>query len=157
DAIERFEDLPDGSPPLQSMAFTAGGFYVMRASTTHLIIDCGAVGTRGLGGHGHNDILSFELWLNGMNIINECGTYLYTASADWRNQFRSTAFHNTIQVDDQELNRLIHPDDLWRLHYDAVPTAVEWRSTATVDYFRGGHRGYARLREPTTVHREVAL
>jgi len=156
-AIDRFDALPDEPRSLPSRAFPAGGFYVMRALATHVIIDCGAVGTRGLGGHGHNDILSFELYLNGVNVVTDCGSYLYTASRDWRNRFRSTAFHNTIQVDDEELNRLIHPDDLWRLRYDAVPTTVEWRSGETVDYFRGGHRGYARLREPVTVQREVAL
>ncbi len=50
---------------------------------------------RGRGGHGHNDILSFELFLNGFNVVTDCGAYLYTASREWRNRFRSTAFHNT--------------------------------------------------------------
>ena len=41
----------------------------------------------GRGGHGHNDILSFELWLDGMNLVTDCGAYLYTASREWRNRF----------------------------------------------------------------------
>ena len=69
----------------------------------------------GRGGHGHNDILSFELWLDGINLVTDCGAYLYTASREWRNRFRSTAFHNVVQVDDEELNRFLVPDNLWQL------------------------------------------
>ena len=44
---------------------------------------------RGRGGHGHNDILSFELFLNGFNVVTDCGAYLYTASREWRNRFEA--------------------------------------------------------------------
>jgi uncharacterized heparinase superfamily protein len=112
---------------------------------------------RGQGGHGHNDILSFELWLHGINVVTDCGAYLYTASREWRDRFRSTAFHNTVEVDGEELNRFIAPDEMWRLHYDAVPTEVVWRSDAARDVFRGGHRGYARLSPPVSHVREIVL
>ena len=62
---------------------------------------------------------SFELWLDGMNLITDCGAYLYTASREWRNRFRSTAFHNVVQIDDTELNRFLSPDNLWQLRDDA--------------------------------------
>ena len=48
------------SAPRRS-AFPAGGFYVLRSPSAHVVVDCGEVGMRGRGGHGHNDILSFEL------------------------------------------------------------------------------------------------
>ena len=107
--------------------FADGGFYVLRGAETHLVVDCGEVGMRGRGGHGHNDILSFELFLNGFNVVTDCGAYLYTASREWRNLFRSTAFHNTVQVDDEELNRFVGPDALWQLHYDAKPVDAVMR------------------------------
>jgi uncharacterized heparinase superfamily protein len=105
---------------------------------------------RGRGGHGHNDMLSFELFLNGFNVITDCGAYLYTASREWRNRFRSTAFHNTLQVDDEELNRFLGPDALWQLHDDARPTDAVFRSAAQADCFRGSHSGYTRLTSPVS-------
>src|SRR5206468_3500651 len=79
------------SSALESKAFPEGGFYVLRSDRAHVIVDCGEVGMRGRGGHGHNDILSFELWLDRTNLVTDCGAYLYTASREWRNRFRSTA------------------------------------------------------------------
>jgi len=59
--------------------------------------------------HTHNDLLSFELCLNGKELLVDNGTYLYTSSAKDRDVFRSTAMHNTIVVDDEEQNGFIAP------------------------------------------------
>jgi hypothetical protein len=147
DAADRFERLAPQAPP-GSAAFPGGGFYVLRTPGSHVVVDCGEVGMRGRGGHGHNDILSFELFLNGFNVVSDCGAYLYTASREWRNLFRSTAFHNTLQVDDEELNRYVGPDALWQLHYDAKPVDPAFGTFSRIDCFRGGHSGYARLASP---------
>jgi hypothetical protein len=157
DALDAYKALatPDAAPG--SQAFPAGGFYVMRDERAHLIVDCGEVGLRGRGGHGHNDIPELRAFLDGMNVVTDCGAYLYTASREWRNRFRSTAFHNMLQVDGEELNRFIHPEEMWRLRYDAVPTDVTWQPGEAADYFRGGHSGYARLAVPVLHHREILL
>src|SRR5205085_6199685 len=118
---DRFDAIESGSAPPRSQAFPGGGVFVLRNRHAHLVVDCAEVGMRGRGGHGHNDILSFELWMNGANWITDCGAYLYTASREWRNRFRSTSFHNTVQIDGEEVNRFIGPDALWQLQYDAVP------------------------------------
>ena len=157
DGMQAFDALAADRTPPASKSFPDGGFYVLRSDRAHVIVDCGEVGMRGRGGHGHNDILSLELWLDGANLVTDCGAYLYTASREWRNRFRSTAFHNVVQVDDEELNRFAGADDLWRLHYDAIPGHVEWRTGGRLDYFRGAHRGYERLRPPVTIAREVWL
>ena len=107
--------------PARSAAFPKGGIYVMRNRVDHVAIDCGPVGLAGLGGHGHNDCLSFEAVLDGAHLVSDCGAYVYTASAEERNRFRSTTFHNTPQIDDEEINRFIGPDQLWTLHDDAQP------------------------------------
>jgi hypothetical protein len=154
DAPDRFRAVPTQTPP-GSTAFGDGGFYILRAPGTHVIVDCGDVGMRGRGGHGHNDILSFELFLNGINVVTDCGAYLYTASREWRNRFRSTAFHNTLQVDGEELNRFVAPDALWQLHNDARPLGAGCRSVDGVDAFGGGHSGYTRLSPPVMHIRAV--
>jgi hypothetical protein len=159
DGIERFREMSTaaiaGSPT--SIGFPDGGFYILRSRDAHVFIDCGEVGMRGRGGHGHNDILSFELFLNGMNVVTDCGAYLYTASREWRNAFRSTAFHNGVQVDDEEVNRFISPDSLWQLQYDAHPVDAVLTRRPRVDWFSGSHDGYERLTYPVAHTRECVL
>src|SRR6185369_15157982 len=123
---------------------------VLRSRDAHVVVDCGEVGFGGRGGHGHNDILSFELFLNGFNVVTDCGSYLYTASREWRNHFRSTARHNSVQIDGEELNRFIAPDALWQLRYDAEPVGAALGPGERVDCFRGSHRGYQRLVPPVS-------
>lgn len=154
DAYHRVET--DARPP-RPHAFPDAGVYVLRHDAAHVVVDCGEVGLKGLGGHGHNDILSFELALDGISLLTDSGSYLYTASRDWRNRFRSTAYHNTLEVDGEELNRFVHPDELWRLRYDAVPRDVSWRPDGTWQSIRAGHRGYERLPHPVTHWRTVLL
>ena len=157
DMLDAFDTLPAATAAEASKAFPDGGFYVLRSERAHVFVDCGEVGMHGRGGHGHNDILSFELWLDGMNLVTDCGTYLYTASREWRNRFRSTEFHNVVQVDGEEVNRFFSPDRLWHLRDDARPVDVTFRAGDDVDYFQGAHTGYRRLTPPLTVRREIAL
>jgi hypothetical protein len=157
EAADQFDALATATAPVGSKAFDGGGFYVLRTDRAHVFVDCGEVGMHGRGGHGHSDITSLEVWLDGMNLVTDCGAYLYTASREWRNRFRSTAFHNVVQVDDEELSRLISPDHLWQLRDDARPRNVAWRWGELSDYFRGGHDAYARLDPPVFVTREVLL
>jgi uncharacterized heparinase superfamily protein len=152
-----FDALPSTSDQAVSTAFPHGGYYILRNASTHLFIDCAEVGMRGRGGHGHNDILSFELFMNGANIVTDCGAYVYTASREWRNRFRSTAFHNTMQVDGEELNRFIEPNALWQLHDDARPVDVRWRLDAPGGFWRGSHSGYQRLPQPCTPSRSILM
>ena len=152
---DAFDALSGGQPEPGSVAFPAGGFYVLRSASAHVVVDCGEVGMHGRGGHGHSDITSFELFMNGLNVVTDCGAYLYTASREWRNRFRSTAFHNVAQVEDEELNRFLGPDALWQLHYDAHPVDLQWKTGGFGGYFCGGHDGYARLVPPVGSVREI--
>lgn len=142
---------------LSSCAFHNGGFFVMRNCEDHIFIDCGPLGLAGRGGHGHNDCLSFEAYLLGTSLITDSGAYLYTASFRERNNFRSTAYHNTPQVDGEEINRFIRPDYLWNLHNDALPEVYEFTMGETVDFFQGTHSGYERLSDSIKPVRSIAL
>lgn len=156
-ALAQFAALPAAPPDERSRAFPDGGFYVLRSSDAHLVVDCGEVGFGGRGGHGHNDMLSFELFLNGFNVVTDCGAYIYTASFEWRNRFRSTSFHNTVQVDGEELNRFVAPNALWQLRNDATPVEATLECGAHVDRFCGGHRGYERLPSPVRHTRTILV
>jgi uncharacterized heparinase superfamily protein len=157
DGARASDRLPGAAALHHSAAFPDGGYYVLRNASTHVFVDCGEVGMRGRGGHGHNDTLSFELFMNGAGVITDCGAFVYTASREWRNKFRSTAFHNTIQIDDQEVNRFVEADALWQLHYDAVPADVRWNLSGPGGYWQGSHTGYQRMTPPSTPARAMWL
>jgi uncharacterized heparinase superfamily protein len=146
-----------GPSPIASAGFPEGGFYVMRNDRDHVFIDCGPVGQAGRGGHGHNDCLSFEAVLDGAHLVSDCGAYVYTASAHERNSFRSTAYHNTPQVDGEEINRFVRWDHLWTLHDDAHPRVTRWEAGSGQDVFEGTHSGYLRLPSPVSPVRTLVL
>lgn len=141
----------------RSIAFPDGGVYIMRSADDHVFIDCGPVGLAGRGGHGHNDCLSFDAVLDGVHLVTDCGSYVYTASPELREAFRSTPFHNTPTVDRLEQNRPSSPPSLWQLTYDAVPDVDVWETSEQVDRFRGSHAGYQRLDVPVTPVRTIEL
>ncbi len=149
--------LPQSSASVQTVAFVHGGIFIMRNPCDHIFIDCGPLGLAGRGGHGHNDALSFEATLNGVNLITDSGAYVYTADYRMRNRFRSTASHNTPLIDGEEINRFIRPDYLWNLHDDAKPRMLLWQPGGDCDRFRGTHEGYARLPSPVTPLRSIEL
>lgn len=141
----------------RSVAFPDGGFYVLRNKRDHIFVDCGPLGLGGRGGHGHNDLLSFEAMLDGVHLISDCGAYLYTADYHERNRFRSTAYHNTPQIDGEEINRFIRWDSLWLLHNDAVPEVRAVTFGQDTDRLVVSHGGYRCLKSAATPVRSIEL
>ena len=99
-----FEKLPVRNKPLESRAFSDAGWFIMRHNKDYCFISCGPNGQNGRGGHAHNDKLSFELMLDGEDVIVDPGTYAYTSNPEERNKFRSTAYHNTVTLNGFEQN-----------------------------------------------------
>ena len=144
--------VDDAETASESAAFRDGGVFVLRGDRDHVFVDCGPIGLAGRGGHGHNDCLSFEATLDGIRLVRDSGSYVYTASPESRNQFRSTAFHSTPRVDGEEQNR-IDPGLLWTMTEDALPEVRAW----TPDHFEGAHSGYRRLARAVTPVRTIEL
>jgi hypothetical protein len=137
-----------------SKDFPQGGYYIMRKTDYYMIISAGEVGTNGIGNHKHNDIFSFELQVKRQDIIVDPGTYLYTVQPQWRNRFRSTFYHNTVVVDNKEIN-YFRNNELFRMHENARPRINAWRATDEYDFFDGEHYGYRRLKNPVMHRRQV--
>lgn len=146
-----------GDESVGSTAFPDGGVFVMRGDDDHVFIDCGPVGLAGRGGHGHNDCLSFEASLGGIHLVTDCGSYVYTASLDLRDHFRSSVSHNSPIVDGEEQNRFVDPPSPWLLHDDASPRVLRWEAGVEADLFCGLHRGYCRLPSPVIPRRTIML
>lgn len=155
-SLEKYKKLP-AVASTGPCAFLKSGFYVFSSEQQYLFVDAGPVGFKGLGGHGHNDCLSFEWHACGRPILTDSGLFVYTASAEWRDRFRSTAFHNTIRVDGEEINHFLSPPTLWFLGNDAHPLEVSRSSVERKEVLHAGHTGYQRLKDPVTVFRTWVL
>ena len=109
-----FDKIPFRKIPVPSKSFPNSGWYILRHCDDYCFISCGPTGTHGVGGHGHNDKLSFELMLNGKDVIVDPGTFVYTSNPELRNRFRSTAAHNVLYFNGLEQNE-IPVDNLFSL------------------------------------------
>jgi uncharacterized heparinase superfamily protein len=81
---------------------------------------------------------------------------VYTADPPARQWFRSTAAHNSLRIDAQEIARLGGDHWLWRIENDAHPRVRAWESDAEHDLLEVEHDGYCRLPRPV-VHRRRIL
>jgi uncharacterized heparinase superfamily protein len=152
ESLEKYHGLKSDVNPLRSKGFPQGGFYFMRNDRLYMAVRCAANGRRGIGNHSHNDPLSFDLFAYDKSFIVDPGTYVYTPEPEWRNRFRSTAYHNTLVVDGEEINTI--PEDLFQLRSNASPTVNKWETTDQADFLDGQHNGYERLREAVTHRRQ---
>jgi len=107
---ELYHSMPFRTKAIASKEFPKTGWYIMRKGNDYCFISCGPNGQNGNGGHAHNDKLSFELMLNGRDVIVDPGTYVYTPYPKERNRFRSTGYHNTIAIDGYEQNEIPKKD-----------------------------------------------
>ncbi|MBV9925935.1 MAG: alginate lyase family protein [Acidobacteria bacterium] len=150
-----FDELEAAPPAETSRAFRDGGYYVMRdgwrRNSDYMFLDCGPHGTLNCG-HAHADVLSFELAAGGRTLLVDPGTYTYTASAELRDYFRSSAAHNTLTVDGESSSVPAGPFS-WR--HVAQARAVAWHTHRRFDLFAGTHDGYARLSDPVRHERRV--
>ena len=121
---------------LRALAFPDFGLFVLRSDRLYLAIRCGSVGQRGNGGHAHNDQLGIELWIEGVPLVRDPGTYLYTADEAWRNRYRSVLAHFAPQVVGREPAEL--DLGIFRLpdRFGSVCHGFDDEG------FVGGHRGY---------------
>jgi hypothetical protein len=135
----------------QSTWFADGAYAAIHDGTNYFFADLGEVGLAGRGGHGHNDILSFELSVDGVAVIVDPGSYIYTGDFAARDRFRTTAAHNGLMVDGIEIARL--GPEPFRISGDAKPAPASMKQKDGAWEIAGGHTGYRRLPDPVVHHR----
>lgn len=138
--------------PQGSTAYTAGGYYMLREGDFFVLVRCGDTGRYGLGGHGHNDQLSFELSAGDQPLVLDPGSYVYTSDPAARNEFRSTGYHSTLRVGRGEQNEL-RSDDLFLMPDQSQAHALVWQPPV----FEGRHHGFESLDPPATHTRRLEL
>ncbi len=79
-----------------------GGYYVAHSGQIWLCVRCEQTPVNAPMGHRHNDQLSFELNVGGIDFLVDPGSGTYTPNHELRDRLRSTASHNTVFVEDSE-------------------------------------------------------
>jgi len=79
------------------------GYAIIREADSQscLVFDAGPLGPDYQPGHGHCDILSYELSLHGERVVVDTGVSTYEPGPE-RHYERSTAAHNTLRIDGEE-------------------------------------------------------
>jgi uncharacterized heparinase superfamily protein len=118
------------------------GYFGYRSGGDSLVIDCGIVAPDYQPGHAHADMLSYELCVDGQRLIVDTGTYTY-AEDERREYLRSTAAHNTVEVDGIDQTQFW---DRFRVGHRARPLKPRIEEFSNTGMrFRGAHNGYRRL------------
>jgi len=146
-----FDDQTLKGPAVISQAFPDAGIYVMRDRDLYLCFNASGVGINGRGSHGHNDVLSIEVSAGGRAFIVDPGTYVYSAELAKRHEFRSTAYHSTVQIDGREQNT-INLQTPFVIGNEAKPRVLEWKTSDDFDKVVAEHYGY-----PVTHRRTITF
>jgi hypothetical protein len=85
--------------------FPDGGLSIWRGKMNGRVVDLsldhGPLGYLAIAAHGHADALSLTLDIDGQPVLVDPGTYLYGSGGAWRDWFRSTPAHNTLNIEGQ--------------------------------------------------------
>ena len=135
--------------PQPRYRFPEAGYFVHKNDAMWLMIDGGPGGPEYLMAHAHADVFSFELSLQGVRFVVDAGVYEYPAGA-MRQYVRSTAAHNTVEIDDTDQMECW---DSFRVARRAAPHDVSWTETEHGAVFEGTYNGYARLIGDQLIHR----
>ena len=146
EAADRCEVQPAGHGRCGA-ALNDSGLFVLGTDTSRMLVRCGPLGYRPIGGHLHLDQLSICLSVGGQEILVDPGQYCYTPWPERSLYYRGTAAHNTVTVDGQ-LQTWAEPDRIgycYRALGNPAPVCETFDVTIDGARFVGRHAGYRRL------------
>jgi len=150
--VTAFQEMSSSTEYAVSKAFPQAGIYIMRDGNLYLCFNASDAGINGRGSHGHNDALSVEVSALGRAFIVDPGTCVYSADLQKRHEFRSTAYHSTVKIDDEEQNTTDR-DAPFVIGNEAQPRVLEWETNKDFDKVVAEHYGYS----PVTHRRSVTF
>ena len=157
-AIGRPRELP--RLPVRPHRFTDAGLVVLRSRAQDgkeiwCRCDGGPHGFLSIAAHAHADALSLEVRHDGVDVLADPGTYSYHGELVWREWFRSTAAHNTVEIGGENQSESGGPF-LWNTHARTSTLTCEV-GEQPVQTWSAEHDGYMRLSTPAMHRRTVTL
>jgi hypothetical protein len=156
--LGRTRQLP--RPPARPRRFPDAGLVILRSRTEDgpeiwCRCDGGPHGFLSIAAHAHADALSVEVRHDGVDVLADPGTYCYHGEPVWRDWFRSTAAHNTVEVGGVSQSESGGPF-LWTTQA-RTRTLTCHVGEQPVQTWSAEHDGYLRLGPPTVHRRSVTL
>jgi hypothetical protein len=157
-ALGRTRELPRS--PIRPRRFPDAGMVILRSRAGDgpeiwCRCDGGPHGYLSIAAHAHADALSVEIRHNGVDILADPGTYCYHGEPVWREWFRSTAAHNTVEVGGVNQSESGGPF-LWITQPRARTITCEV-GDQPAQTWTAEHDGYLRLTTPVVHRRSVTL
>ncbi|MFF7945531.1 alginate lyase family protein [Streptomyces griseorubiginosus] len=150
-ALIKPAELSVSRPASRPSHFADAGMTILRGPEELWVrCDGGPHGFLSIAAHAHADALSVEARHDGVDVLADPGTYCYHGQPEWRQYFRSTLGHNTLQLDGADQSVSGGPF-LWTRHAQSrVLTAEESRWSAEHDGYQGTvHRRQVELTAET--------
>ncbi|GEN55539.1 hypothetical protein GCM10012290_01360 [Halolactibacillus alkaliphilus] len=151
-AAEQYEKTEAIEPKKSSKSFEHSGNFFMRSGwkTTDLysFFHCGQLG----GGHGHADLLHFDIYAFGKDLLTDRGRFNYSNNSKYRLQLKQASAHNTTLVDNIDFTECT---DSWGYSKIASPLHTLYKSETFFDYVEASHDGYLHLEDPVYVRRKM--
>lgn len=131
----------DASPAQPLVHLGETGYVRVERGLFTGFLDVAPIGPDYLPGHAHADTLTFELSVRGRRVIVDSGTSCYGTGIERQRQ-RSTAAHNTVEIDGE------NSSEVWngfRVARRAYPRDLEMREEGEAVVVACSHDGYRRL------------
>jgi hypothetical protein len=147
--------------PRRPNHFADAGITLMRSSPSDgeeiwCRCDSGPHGFLSIAAHAHADALAIEVRHDGTEVLADPGTYCYHGEARWRDYFRSTLAHNTIEVGHENQSTSGGPF-LWTRHAHSKLIELETDPEGAATGWVAEHNGYCSLNSPVRHVRSVRL
>ena len=142
-------DLPVGGndrPTTRPSQFLSAGQTILRTLERDkpeiwVRFDHGPHGYLSTAAHAHADALAIEVRVDGLALIVDPGTYCYHGETEWRDYFRSTIAHSTIEVGGTNQSDIAGAF-LWRRHCVTTFESAGGLDGGDNVYCRASHSGY---------------
>lgn len=153
-SVYEYEEIESKEPKYTSYGLEDSGNYYMRSgwkeNDNYLYFHCGTLGS----GHGHADLLHFDIHAFGESILIDSGRYTYVEGNEYREYLKSCRAHNTTIVDDVDFTIV---EGSWKVSEAAWPIKQRFITHEEYDYAECGHLGYMKLENPVFTNRKIVF
>lgn len=139
DAINEYNDIEISKNETLNYFLEDSGSYVLRSgygkNDNYMFYHNGYLG----GGHAHADKLSFELCLNGRDVLVDAGRYTYKNNVS-RRKIKDASFHNSPMLKKSYTKSI----DSWQTSGDGVSINEKMIQNEDCVYISSSHTGYIK-------------
>lgn len=129
------------------LSYPVGGYYLLRENDSFTFIRCGNHKDR----PAHADNLHLDVWVNGVNVLRDSGTYKYNAENKYVQYFTGTTSHNAVTVDGKD-QMLKGSRFIW--YFWSQSEGAAWTENADSYQFKGAISAFRHISK-NIVHRRT--